>query len=67
MIENRVVGYMWVMLGLFCLVLFGGKLFLQLLGVLAGVSLIFKGLRILAVDRVVYNYSRNYFDDQFRR
>ncbi len=67
MVENRIVGYMWIILGVFCLISFGGRLFLQLLGVLAGASLVFKGLRILAVDRAFYNYSRSYFDDQFRR
>ncbi len=67
MIANRIAGYLWIALGLFCLIFFGGKLFLQLLGVLVGVSLIFRGLRILAVDRAVYNYSKHYFDDQFKK
>jgi len=66
MVVNRIAGYLWIMIGLFCLIFFGGKLFLQLLGVFVGVSLIFKGLRILAVDRAVYNYSKHYFDDQFK-
>jgi len=67
MIGNVFVGYLWVTLGLFCLIFFGGKLFFQLIGVLIGLSLIFKGLKILAIDRAVYNYSRHYFDDSFRR
>lgn len=67
MIGNVLVGYLWVTLGFFCLIFFGGKLFFQLIGVLVGFSLIFKGLRILAIDRAVYTYSKNYFDDSFRR
>ena len=67
MVVNQVAGYLWMALGFFCLIFFGGKLFLQLLGVMVGLSLIFRGLRILAVDRVVYNYSKHYFDDQFKK
>ncbi|MDP3788151.1 MAG: hypothetical protein Q8Q60_02390 [Candidatus Chromulinivorax sp.] len=67
MVAHRITGYLWITLGLFCLIFFGGRLFLQLLGVITGFILIFKGLRLLAVDRVVYNYSRNYFDDQFKK
>ncbi len=67
MIANRIAGYLWITFGLFCLIFFGGKLFLQLLGVCIGLALIFRGLRLLAVDRVVYNYSRNYFEDQFKK
>ena len=64
---NRVVGYFWVIVGLFCLISFGGKLFFQLLGVIVGFSFVFKGLKILAIDRTMYNYSMNYFNDQFRK
>ncbi len=67
MVVNFIAGYLWITIGLFCLIFFGGKLFLQLLGVIIGFALIFKGLRILAVDRVVYNYSRHYFDDQLKK
>ena len=67
MAVKSMVGYFWITLGLFCLIFFGGKLFLQLLGVMVGLSLIFKGLRMLAVDRAMYNYSKNYFEDQFEK
>lgn len=67
MVGNVIVGYLWVTVGLFCLIFFGGKLFLQLLGVIVGLSLIFKGLRILSVHRAVYNYSMHYFNDQFKK
>lgn len=60
-------GYLWITFGLFCLVFFGGKLFLQLLGVLIGISFIIKGMQRLAVDRNFYNFSINYFNDNFRR
>jgi len=67
MISNIIIGYLWMTLGLFFLVFFGGKLFLQLLGVLFGFMFVFKGLRKLSVDRTVYNYSMHYFNDQFRK
>lgn len=67
MVLNIIFGYFWIIVGLFCLGFFGGKLFLQLLWITVGFSLIFKGLRILAVDRVVYNYSKHYFNDQFKK
>lgn len=67
MVKNVIAGYLWVTLGLFCLIFFGGKLFFQLVGVFFGLSLIFKGLKILAIDRAVFNYSQRYFDDSFRR
>lgn len=67
MVMNVIAGYLWITFGLFCLIFFGGKLFLQLLGVMIGLALIFRGLRILAVDRAVYNYSVHYFNDQFKK
>ncbi len=67
MVVNFVAGYLWITFGLFSLVFFGGKLFLQLLGVLFGLALIFRGLRILAVDRTFYKYSMHYFNDQFKK
>jgi hypothetical protein len=67
MIVNRVSGYLWIALGLFCLIFFGGRLFFQLIGVLVGFSLVVKGLKILAIDRAMYNYSMHYFNDQFKK
>ncbi len=67
MITNRMHGYLWITFGLFCLIFFGGRLFFQLLGVLIGFSFIIKGLKILAIDRAMYNYSMHYFNDQFRK
>lgn len=67
MVVNFIAGYLWITLGLFCLIFFGGKLFFQLLGVMIGFALIFRGLRILAVDRAMYNYSKHYFEDQFKK
>lgn len=64
---NMIAGYAWIALGLFCLVFFGGKLLLQLLGLIAGISLIFRGLQILAFDRAVYRYSRHYFENNFKK
>jgi hypothetical protein len=63
MVVNFITGYLWITLGLFFLVFFGGKLFLQLLGVIIGFLFIFRGLRILSVDRIVYNYSMDYFQN----
>lgn len=67
MMKNRLSGYLWMTFGMFFLIFFGGRLFLQLMGVLVGVSCILKGLRILMIDQAVYSYSRQYFDDQFLR
>jgi hypothetical protein len=67
MITNRMHGYLWITFGLFFLIFFGGRLFFQLLGVLIGFSCIIKGLKILAIDRAMYNYSMHYFNDQFKK
>ena len=67
MVVNRISGYLWITLGLFCLIFFGGKLFFQLIGVIVGFSLMLKGMKILAIDRAMYNYSMHYFNDQFRK
>ncbi|MBV8660798.1 MAG: hypothetical protein JO129_01470 [Candidatus Dependentiae bacterium] len=67
MTSNTIIGYFWIIAGLFFLGFFGFRLLLQFLCIFIGFSLIFKGLRILAIDRVVYNYSRNYFNDQFKK
>ena len=67
MVVNRIAGYLWITLGLFCLIFFGGKLFFQLIGVCVGLSLIFKGMKILEIHRAMYNYSMHYFNDQFKK
>ncbi len=67
MSTNRISGYLWITFGLFCLIFFGGKLFFQLIGVIAGFSLILKGMKILAIDGAMYNYSMHYFNNQFRK
>lgn len=67
MIPYRFAGYFWIILGLFCLGFFSGKLFLQLFWIMIGMSFVFKGLRILAIDRAMYNYSMHYFNDQFKK
>ena len=66
MVVNRLSGYLWITLGILCLIVFGGKLFLQLLGVIVGFSLIFKGMKILAIHGAMYNYSMGYFNNQFK-
>ncbi|MGZ6251154.1 MAG: hypothetical protein ACXWL2_03940 [Candidatus Chromulinivorax sp.] len=67
MSERIVSGYLWITLGFFCLIFFGGRLFLQLLGVVIGISFIIKGMQRLAVDRNFYNFSINYFNDNFKK
>ena len=67
MVSNIISGYFWIIVGLFCLGFFGGKLFLQLLWIIVGFSLILKGLRTLAIDRAFYSYSKHYFNDQFKK
>lgn len=67
MIGNKIEGYCWISFGFFLLMLFCTKLILQLLTMIVAFSFIVKGLKILAVDRAVYNYSMHYFNDNFRR
>ncbi|MBP6870140.1 hypothetical protein KBC04_04610 [Candidatus Babeliales bacterium] len=67
MVVNKAAGYLWMTLGFFFLIFFGGKLFFQLIGVAIGFSLIFRGLRILAMDHLLYNYSIDFFQDNFRK
>lgn len=67
MTNNSLTGYLWIFLGIFLVMLFGGRLLFQLLAITLGLTLIFKGLRLLALDRAVYHYSKNYFDEQFKR
>lgn len=64
--KNTVAGYLWITLGCFLLIYFGGKLILQLLGVIIGIICLFKGLQILSIDRNVYQYSMHYFRKNFR-
>ena len=66
MLGNKVEGYLWIALGIFLVIWLGGRLVLQLLSLFVGFSLIVKGLRILAMDRALYNYSKHYFEDNFR-
>jgi hypothetical protein len=67
MAGNSIAGYLWVTLGLFFLIFFGGRLFLQLLGVIIGFICIFKGLRLFALDNMIYKYSMHYFDNKFKK
>lgn len=68
MLLDRILGYLYLTLGLFCLIFFIGKFFFQILFLIVGFSLVVKGLRLLAFDRAAYHYySQNYFNDQFKR
>lgn len=67
MVVNVIIGYAWITLGFLGLVFFSGKILFELAAAIVGISLIFKGLRILAMDRAVYNYSMHYFNNQFKK
>jgi len=64
---NSIEGYLWIAIGFFLAIIYGGNLLLQLLAVCFGFYLIFKGLRILSLDRSMYNYSQDFFNDRFKR
>jgi hypothetical protein len=67
MVSGNTSGYLWVILGLFFMIFFGGKLFIELVGVIIGFVCIMKGLKILSFDRQFYHYSMHYFNQNFRR
>ena len=67
MLGYSLLGYLYISLGLFCMIYFAGKLLLQLLAIIVGLMLIFQGLKVLAVNRAIYYYSTSYFKDQFRK
>jgi len=66
MLLDRILGYIYIASGLFFMIHFAGALLLQLLAIVIGLIIVFQGLKVLAVNRVIYYYSANYFKDQFR-
>lgn len=67
MLSRRLLGYLYLILGFLCIIFFAREFLLQLIVIIVGISFIFKGFRLLAVDRAVYHYSQMYFNDQFRK
>ena len=67
MLAYSLLGYVYISLGLFCMIYFAGKLLLQLLAIVVGLIFIFQGLKVLAVNRAIYYYSTSYFKDQFKK
>lgn len=63
---KKITAYLYILSGLFLIIFFGGKLLIQLLGVLAGVLMVRHGAMMLSVGSMFQSYFRTFTYDKQR-
>jgi len=67
MFAKRILAYVYLVAGMFCILYFALQLMLQILAIIFGLILIVQGVKMLALDRVAAVYARAYFKQSFKR
>lgn len=63
---KKITALLYMLSGVFLIIFFGGKLLLQLLGVLAGVLMIRQGMIMLSAGSMFQSYFRTFTYDRNR-
>lgn len=64
---NKFLGFLYTVCGFALIIIFGGKLIIQLLGMIVGFYMVWRGLLMLNKPMIMHATFRNFTQDKFKQ